>query len=215
MSSSADRGLAGRPPSPGRRTLSGLYLLAVKRLGVSFRRALSPNPSSACGSRVPRSAAGHGARFCGVPRPAHRRPIYPRPDRPQSHPRAARRGGTVGRTPERRVRFCGVSRRPDRGSTVSRVGPSIGLALEDQISTQGASGWFCGVPAQAKLAGGRGRGGHQPRDRPVLRRFPAAICSPKGCLTLQWRGWDSGRSPVARGVENGPSGCGKEPRSLI
>jgi hypothetical protein len=45
--------------------------------------------------------------------------------------------------------------------------------------------------------------------RPCLRP------SPGWCLTLQWRGWDSGRSPGARGVENGPSGCGKEPRSLI
>ena len=44
---------------------------------------------------------------------------------------------------------------------------------------------------------------------------PARAHRPWGCLTLQWRGWDSGRSPGARGVENGPSGCGKEPRSLI
>jgi hypothetical protein len=51
-----------------------------------------------------------------------------------------------------------------------------------------------------------------------LERFaatPGPRPPPPGCLTLQWRGWDSGRSPGARGVENGPSGCGKEPRSLI
>jgi hypothetical protein len=48
-----------------------------------------------------------------------------------------------------------------------------------------------------------------------LRRFVSLICLLGWCLTLQWRRWDSGRSPGARGVENGPSGCGKEPRSLI
>jgi hypothetical protein len=48
-----------------------------------------------------------------------------------------------------------------------------------------------------------------------IRPTPRPPTPARECLTLQWRGWDSGRSPGARGVENGPPGCGKEPRSLI
>ena len=63
--------------------------------------------------------------------------------------------------------------------------------------------------------GPRGRlPGRLGSGRRRVRATPAFTLS-RGCLTLQWRGWDSGRSPGARGVENGPSGCGKEPRSLI
>jgi hypothetical protein len=57
--------------------------------------------------------------------------------------------------------------------------------------------------------------GQEPDGASALRPHRARAHQPQGCLTLQWSGWDSGRSPGARGVENGSSGCGKEPRSLI